>query len=187
MKNKTIPKVSKSSSSHSLIKEQNHPRKMNGISFSFEALERTDYFNLDGTCNNWPSELFELLGQISKIEKKELISGKYANSTYRIHTHEKANPPSDLPDGIQLKDLYQIRIEKSKGGIHGVFYENIFYVIWLDPLHNMYPDKKYGGLRKINPPNTCCMVRDERIDELMELNKQLEAELSEYKELFDNI
>lgn len=34
-------------------------------------------------------------------------------------------------NSFELKDFYQIRLSTAKG-IHGVFYENVFYVMWLD-------------------------------------------------------
>ena len=117
------------------------------IKFSFSGLDKNDYFDLDATCPNWASKLFDMLKNVSTISKIDLIQGKLA--TYRVHNHEGAKPPCQLPNGVELKDFYQIRIDKSHGGIHGVFYENIFYVIWLDPLHNMYPDPKYGGLKTV--------------------------------------
>lgn len=90
-----------------------------------------------------------------------------------------------MPDGVELKDCYQIRISKSKGGIHGVFNENIFYVIWLDPLHNMYPDDRYGGLRKVKPGSTCCKDRDQIIDQLQESVNKLKEENEMYRETFE--
>ena len=146
----------------------------NCIVFSFATLEWTEYFNLDGTCPNWSFDLFNMIKSISKISKVNLFSGKF--KTYRIHSHEKAKPPSPLPDGVALKDCYQLRISTSKGGIHGIFVENIFYVIWLDPLHNMYPDDRFGGLRIIKSPSTCCREREEHIVELQTQNQKLKEE-----------
>lgn len=173
MKNK-IPKPRKVSEVS--IKRQKLNYTPAAISFSFEALEETEYFNLDGTCINWSSELFKMMKYISTLKQEELLSGAYAKSTYRIHSHENASPPSPLPEGVELKDCYQIRISKSKGGIHGIFYDNIFYVIWLDPLHNMYPDDRYGGLRKIKPGSTCCKDREELLEKLQLENKRLREE-----------
>ena len=144
------------------------------VVFSFASLEWTEYFNLDSTCPNWSFDLLNMLKSVSGISKTNLISGKYR--TYRIHTHENAKPPNPLPAGVSLKDCYQIRTSKAKGGIHGIFVENTFYVIWLDPLHNMYPDDRYGGLRRITPPNTCCRDREEKILELQEENTKLKEE-----------
>ncbi len=33
-------------------------------------------------------------------------------------------------------------------------------MIWLDPLHNMYPDDRFGGLRKVKPASNCCKDRE---------------------------
>ena len=175
MKNR-IPKQNPPSSSEKIIK-QTPISKDEKITFSFSALERTKYFNLDVTCQNWSSELFDMLKNVSKYSKNDLISNKL--QTYRVHNHEKASPPDPLPIGVALKDCYQIRISKSKGGIHGVFYENIFYVIWFDPLHNMYPDDKYGGLKLITPPKTCCKDREEIINELQNKIKDLQNKIIE--------
>lgn len=62
--------------------------------------------------------------------------------------------------------------------------DNIFYVIWLDPLHNMYPDDKYGGLRKVKPHSTCCKDRDEEIIQLKQENEKL---LNENKRLIEDL
>ena len=56
-----------------------------------------------------------------------------------------------------------------------MFIDNIFYVLWLDPQHNLYPDKNHGGLVKIQPPSTCCKEREIKINELL-------IQLEEYKE-----
>ena len=187
MKNSRIPKASEVSESTSKIKRQQLTFTQSAISFSFEALETTEYFNLDGTCINWSSELFNMLKEVSSIKKEELISGSYANSKYRVHSHENATPPSKVPDGVELKDCYQIRISKSKGGIHGVFNGNVFYVIWLDPLHNMYLDDKYSGLRKVKSGSTCCKDRDQIIEQLRESNDKLREENKTYQEIFESI
>lgn len=187
MKNSRIPKANKVSDSGPNIKRQRLNHTPEAISFSFEALDRTEFFDLDGTCINWASELFDMLKNVSSIKKEELLSGYYAKSTYRVHSHENANPPSKLPEGVELKDCYQIRISKSKGGIHGVFFDNIFYVIWLDPLHNMYPDENYGGLRKVKPGSTCCKDRDEIIEKLQLENQKLREENWYWEKEIENL
>ena len=63
--------------------------------------------------------------------------------------------------------------------------ENVFYVIWLDSLLNMYPDDRFGGLRKVKAPSTCCKDRDNEILELQDKIKKLEDENETFKELFD--
>lgn len=157
----------------------------NGIVFSFEALERTEYFNLDGTCQNWSSDMLDMCKEVSKLTVKQLRNGRF--STFRFHSHENAKCPSPLPEGIELKDIYQMRISTSKGGIHGVLRENCFYIIWLDPLHNMYPDDKFGGLRKVKAPSTCCKDRDSEIVRLKNALEKAQDDIKDYQAIIEEL
>ena len=62
---------------------------------------------------------------------------------------------------------------------------NVFYIMWLDPLHNMYPNDRFGGLRKIQPPSTCCRVEEQKWEELENQITQLKKENETYQELFE--
>lgn len=157
--------------------------KDENIVFSFKAVERNEYFNLDYTCPNWSQELFLTMQTVSNINMKDVYAGKYSGkgSTLRIHQHQNAKSPCDLPRSVSLEDMWQIRISKSKGGVHGVFYENIFYVIWFDPHHNLYPDERYGGLKMVRPASSCCKDRDEELSVLAERLKE-EKEISKFWE-----
>ena len=148
------------------------------VLFSFEAVEKNEYFNLDGTCQNWAADLFDTMQKVSRIALKDIYAGKYSGKTspFRIHRHEDAKPPCKLPSNILLEDMWQIRISISKGGIHGIFFDNIFYVIWFDPQHNLYPDKNHGGLKRVIPPSTCCKDRDMEIEQLKEENDRLQKD-----------
>lgn len=159
------------------------------VLFSFESLERNEYFNLDGTCANWSSDLFDTMQKVSRIPVKEIYAGQYSgkNSPFRIHRHENATPPCKVPENISLEDLWQIRISLSKGGIHGMFIDNVFYVMWLDPQHNLYPDKNHGGLVKIIPPSTCCKDRDSTVEELETQLKSTEEEVAFLKEYIESL
>lgn len=174
-----IPKEIPVSISQQRIKRTHLQESDNkNIVFSFRAIEKNKYFNLDSTCPNWSQELFDTMKTVSNIAVKDVYAGKYSgkNSTLRIHQHQNVKCPCELPSSVDIKDMWQIRISRSKGGIHGVFYENVFYVIWFDPHHNLYPDERYGGLKTIKPPTSCCKDRDEQIIQLSEqLEKQKET------------
>ena len=159
------------------------------ICFSFETVERNEYFNLDATCQNWASDLFEALKKASGISMGEVWSGKYSgkHTPFRIHSHKEAKPPCPLPKDIELEDYYQIRVSLSKGGIHGIFVDNIFYIIWFDPQHNMYPSDNHGGLKKIIPPDSCCKDRELMIDELQRELISTREELEDYKKIFNEL
>lgn len=175
---KNIPKEKRKQYSRIAFTESEHSHVNEKIVFSFECIDRNEYFNLDRTCQNWSADLFDTLQKVSAIKIKEITSGNYSgkNSTLRIHRHQNAIPPCKVPENILLDDMWQIRISKSKGGIHGIFSENIFYVIWFDPQHNLYPDKNHGGLKKIVPPSTCCKDRDSEIKNLIIKIQELEED-----------
>lgn len=163
--------------------------KEKNIVFSFESVEKNEFFNLDSTCEKWSNELFDTMQIVSKIKLKEIFAGNYSQkgSTLRIHQHQDVKKPCAKPKNAKLDDMWQIRIAKSKGGIHGVFNDNVFYVIWFDPHHNLYPDEKYGGLKKIKSPKTCCMDRDERIEDLRKALSEKQEECDFYKECLEEI
>jgi hypothetical protein len=52
------------------------------IKFSFEALDYNDYFNLDATCPNWSSDLFNVLSQVSNINIKRVYSGDFTGKKF---------------------------------------------------------------------------------------------------------
>lgn len=184
---KQIPKAQKANKEN-LVRPSNTDcaKKPDGILFSFEALESNEYFNLDMTCPNWAAELFRVLKSVSKYNVKDIYGGQYTDSTIRVHSHRNAHkPPCNLPRGISLEEMWQIRISQRKGGIHGIFIENVFYVIWFDPLHNLYPDERFGGLKKIKPPGTCCRDREEEVLQLKEEIKKIKEENQAYEELLE--
>lgn len=159
------------------------------VRFSFESVNKTEYFNLDATCQNWSADLFDTLQKVSSITMKEIYSGKFSskNTPFRIHQHSKADPPSKVPNNVSINDMWQIRISVSKGGIHGIFVDNIFYIIWFDPHHNLYPDKNHGGLKKIKPPVSCCKDREEIIDSLSEQLLASKEEVSIWENYASNL
>ena len=168
-----VPKIQKISPANTeSLKRQ---RK---VCFSFAAVDKNEYFNLDGTCQNWAADLFDTMQKVSNISVSEIYNGTYSHkgSPFRIHQHDSAKPPCRIPDKVSQEDMWQIRISTSKGGIHGVFVDNIFYVIWFDPQHNLYPDENHGGLKKVMPPSTCCKDRDAEISELKKRLAGLEEE-----------
>lgn len=151
------------------------PPKDQKIVFSFELLDYNEYYNIDCTCSRWSLDLVNMLQSISSVSRKEFVKPSFRRGTYRIHNHKNVIPPVPTPKGIDINDMCQIRLEKTKGGIHGKLVENVFYVIWLDPLHNLYPDERYGGLKKIKTPQTCCCdMYQAEIQELSLENQMLQ-------------
>ena len=97
--------------------------RCDAVLFSFESIDRNDYFNLDGTCQNWAADLFDAMRKVSALSMADIRAGKSSGkqSPFRIHKHNNASPPCRVPDSISLDNMWQIRISRSKGGIHGIF------------------------------------------------------------------
>lgn len=179
-----IPKIENLSKKTRIVQPQVNNSGDEFLLFSFDKFETNEFFNLDKTCESWSIALFNFLRDISKIKKQELMSGKFPN--YRIHNHQNCHPPTPVPNDVSLKDFYQIRISKSKGGIHGILVLNVFYIVWLDPLHNLYPSSKHGGLKEIQPwSNCCCEEKNQCIYSLQQEKDELSFRVRELEDQID--
>lgn len=146
------------------------------IIFSFEYLDRSnEKFNLGGTCVQW---FVSLLDTLKDISQKTFYEFTLSASHYEYHNHnwketsEKGFPFSN--DSVQYEGA-QFRISSSKGRVHGFFIGHVFYIVWIDPHHNLYPDDRFGGIRTYPRQNTCFEQLEERIS-------CLEKDLDSYKQ-----
>ena len=139
--------------------------------FSFRSLDRNEFFDFTRICDGWAIVLLEALKELSSHYVKEIIYNRGKNLSY--HSDELAKDcPIKPPKGMRLKDLSEIRFSKSNGRIHGRLVENVFFVVWIDPLHNVFPDDRFGGIRKIRMvKESCC---ESLLEELDRKNKELE-------------
>lgn len=159
------------------IKEVEQPAT---ITFHFDLLDLThEYFNLGGPCNNWFYKMFRFLSLISKeITPERLHSGEFSKPPLRFHPH-KQGETSAWPDIVGVGEqgsFSQFRFGKSDGGIHGILIDNVFHVIWIDPHHNMYPDEKYGGIKRFTQPGECCSYGESELRKLQYENERLEKD-----------
>ncbi|MBB6218642.1 hypothetical protein HNQ80_004816 [Anaerosolibacter carboniphilus] len=152
------------------------------LTFSFRFLElEHEAFNLGGTCVNWVNDLFLMMQELSGITRNQFVNE--LRDHYRSHTHDwsKVDYRYRLNEEfLEQVECRQARISSSKGGIHGFIVGNRFYVVWIDPHHNLYPDERYGGLKIFKAPETCCGHRDLELQILNRKNKELEELLEEY-------
>lgn len=162
------------------------------IQFSFSLLELNHkYFNLGTTCNKWSQSLMVTMQELSNISKVDLLSGRYEDR-FRPHGHdwEKLKESFNLDDLEQL-ETRQISLGAGSGRIHGVFIGNVFFLIWLDPKHYLYHNKKFGPIELRDPPETCCEEYKKKLESesLRYESKidELESELELYKEQLDSI
>lgn len=168
--------------------EQLRTRNNEKLVFSFKFLDlEHEAFNLGGTCINWVNDLFNTLKEVSNITRKELTIDLISH--YRSHVHDWSKLDYHYGFGknfYEQVECRQIRIAKSKGGIHGFLIGNVFYIVWLDPHHNLYPDENYGGRKFFKPPETCCGYRDEELKKLREENERLKIEIEKLTKQSNN-
>lgn len=139
IKKSKIPKTCKSRIKPTSIKLQ-------GISFSFKYYEKNhDKFVVDNKQTEYWLTLLERLRSLSSWSVQELLINR--SSSIRFHpikwedTSEKKE--FRLPDEEQLVDIpYQFSLSSNQHGrVHGFFIDQVFYIVWLDPDHLLYPSR----------------------------------------------
>lgn len=106
---------------------------------------------------------------------------------YDVHSHDFVNTAyhyaDRLPEGYfeQLGEdqCIQFRLSSSGRRVHGFMIDNTFYVLWLDPHHNMYPDQRFGGLKFFNAPLTPYQELQIELEEWKKKHADLESILDE--------
>lgn len=154
------------------------------IQFSFKFLDMEhEAFNLGNMekrpipiCSEWFIELLGSLKSVSDINRDSLISQR---QHYDAHGHNwdeldyKFNFGEDF---LEQVECIQYRISSSNGRVHGFIVGNTFYIVWLDPHHNLYPDDRYGGRKFYMRPLSCHEKLQEKMVELLKENDKLKKE-----------
>jgi hypothetical protein len=115
-----------------------------GLSFSMKYFENThDTFNIEGQDISYLGAFLVRLRAISSLTSLELRSdGSKALRCHPIEWSKTSQPHGfGLPGEEQLVEKpYQFSISTNKHGrVHGFFIGEVFYVVWLDPNHKLYP------------------------------------------------
>lgn len=120
-------------------------RKTNrAFTFSFELFDRNhELFNLGCKNNNTLNSAWyiDLLDCFKSVNSKTFAELK--QSLHDLHGINWKNTNTRCPGDDQL-EYYQFRINKSKGRVIGTIVDNVFYIIWLDPHHNLTNSEGYG-------------------------------------------
>ena len=91
-----------------------------------------------------------------------------------------------LPGHEQL-EYWQFRINKGSGRVIGVKIDNIFYVVWLDPYHNLIDSEGYGKAQYYYRPKTEYELLQERYEHLKIEYAELSKENETFEKLFDEM
>jgi hypothetical protein len=113
-----------------------------GISFSYK------YFQADHStfcCKSRDTSYFlVLLERLRDLSRSTALELKQCrSSSLRCHPIKWSDTTQDsfgIPNEEQLIDIpYQFSLSSNEHGrVHGFFIEEIFYVVWLDPNHDLY-------------------------------------------------
>lgn len=157
---------------------------------SFELLDKEhEYFNcgeIDLVCKSWYHELFIMIKEFTSMPFYTFCI-KHAGKKHEVHKISFKNTNFDFNKILETEDTqqyeenaYQIRINKSNGRVHGLLIRNLFFIIWLDPHHNLWDVKGYPKAKKLNPDKLCI---DRMIYTDKEYNEVYEKELEQLEEL----
>ncbi len=114
-----------------------------GISFSFRYYQDDkEKFSIGKRDARYLASLLRRLRDLSQLNAKELIN----NQSKSLRCHKIDWQDTTEPNGFGIANEeqlvntpYQFQISANEyGRVHGFFSENVFYVIWLDPDHNLY-------------------------------------------------
>ncbi|TVQ16480.1 MAG: hypothetical protein EA367_20095 [Leptolyngbya sp. DLM2.Bin15] len=138
MKKTKVPKASASGIESTKLKPQ-------GISFSFKYYQNDHYkFSCNEKAATYWLTLIDRLKAISGLSHKELLANR--SSALRCHPirwEDTSEHGFGLPNEEQLVDIpYQFSVSSNEHGrVHGFLIDEVFYVVWLDPEHLLYPAK----------------------------------------------
>lgn len=114
------------------------------VSFNLKYLqEKEGKFNYCGCENTYFNTLLSRLRDISRMNRKEMTLSQ--KDSLRCHQIDFINDRvSEKSSGIlqkeeAIEDAWQFQLTSNEHGrVHGFFIGNVFYVVWLDPKHELY-------------------------------------------------
>jgi len=114
------------------------------LRFSFKHLDLNHKkFSIEGQSHDYFHKVLERLKNLSTVTTRELITNRSPSMRSHPIDWENTSEHSGFNHlNSQLRDLraYQFQISSNAHGrVHGFILENIFFIVWLDPDHSLYP------------------------------------------------
>jgi hypothetical protein len=125
-----------------------------------------------------------VLAEISKLTRNELM----VQQSRRFRAHQLDWNKTKFKFGFSADFLEQVEcaqfcLSTGKGRVHGFLIGNRFYIVWLDPHHNMYPEDTHHVKYCDTPINQYEDLAikhtylEKQVDKLSKENKELWGEL----------
>ena len=113
------------------------------ISFSFRYYQDyKDKFSLADRDSRYLASLLRRLRNLSQLKSQEIINDRSKSRRCNGIVWQDITEPNGfgIPNEDRLVNIsYQFQIFANEySRVHGFFSENIFYIVWLDPDHNLY-------------------------------------------------
>ncbi len=152
------------------------------FSFSFSSFDRNHkLFNLgddkeqDKVMNgHWFIDLLDCFKDASKKTITEL-----KNSNHDLHPIDWSKTNANAPSCSEQLEYWQFRIDKSSGRIIGFKIDSVFYVVWLDPHHNLTDSDHYEGAKSHKAGKSTFEIQELTIKDLKNKLEQAQKELNE--------
>lgn len=132
-------------------------RSLPFITFSFKYFGQQDFFGIGEQDATWFANLFDRIKDLSG-KTKAIIENPTERDAYRLHPidwdarncpitiADLSSVPQNIKDNAENDFFWQFQLSKGTGRVVGFFNEDstIFYIVLLDPKHNIQPSKDYG-------------------------------------------
>jgi len=110
------------------------------ISFSYKHLRDQEPFPLENCTAEWLRRFLSKLRDYSSWRPGEVFTRASGQYCHPIDWSETTVPDGFPSMSEEIQDsAWQLGITKSEGRFHGFFVGTVFYVVWLDPDHVLYP------------------------------------------------
>jgi hypothetical protein len=157
------------------------------FSFSFACFDRShELFNLGdytatGTVSaNWFLDFLDCLKSVSNMNTSEMKA-----SLHDLHPIDWSKTNTSAPAGGEQHEYWQFRINKSKGRVIGFPIDGVFYIVWLDPHHNLTNSEGYGAETYFKAGMSLYEKQELKLQRLKEDNEQLKGNLQAAEALIE--
>lgn len=154
--NGTKPLTNEQSKAKSLLIPQEYKGNPY-ITFSFRYFAQQQYFGIGDQDAPWFANLFDRVKDLSG-KTKSILENQKEREDYRLHPidwtakncpitiDDLVSVPKAIKDNAEDDFFWQFQLSKGTGRVVGFFNEDfsIFYIVLLDPKHNIQPSKDYG-------------------------------------------
>lgn len=112
------------------------------FSFKYLDLHSNPKFSIGGCGESYMEKLLLRLKDVSTIKYDEFTSSKSPSlRAHKINWSKTTEPQGFTCLNLELRELSAFQFEISAneyGRVHGFLNNRIFYIVWLDPHHNLY-------------------------------------------------